>query len=125
MGSSATGYFRRLSQRLTEDLAERDAEEMAETAEASGAVRASQGCRGDEVTMLGRLRSVNACTKASGASMQAEFYDGTDTVTLVWIGRRKIPGIEPGRKLMVRGRVGERDGDKVIYNPYYELQGTA
>jgi hypothetical protein len=125
MGSSATGYFRRLSQRLTEDLAERDAEEMAETAEASGAVPASQCCRGDEVTMLGRLRSVDACTKASGAAMQAEFYDGTDTVTLVWIGRRKIPGIVPGRKLMVRGRVGERDGAKVIYNPYYELQGTA
>ena len=75
--------------------------------------------------MLGKLRSVETTPKAAGASMEAEFFDGTDTVTLVWIGRRRIPGIEPGRKLMVRGRVGDRDGTKVIYNPYYELQGSA
>ncbi|MCX5042560.1 OB-fold nucleic acid binding domain-containing protein [Aldersonia sp. NBC_00410] len=125
MSTAATGYFRRLTRRLTEDLAERDAEEMAETAGASGAQHACDCSRGDEVTMLGRLRSVDACSKSAGASMQAEFFDGTDTVTLVWIGRRRIPGIEPGRKLMVRGRVGERDGAKVIFNPYYELQGNA
>lgn len=125
MSTAASGYFRRLSRRLTEDLAQRDAEEMAETAGASGAKHACDCHRGDEVTMLGRLRSVDACSKAAGASMQAEFFDGTDTVTLVWIGRRRIPGIEPGRKLKVRGRIGERDGAKVIFNPHYELQGTA
>jgi hypothetical protein len=43
-------------------------------------------------------------------------------VTLVWIGRRKIPGIEPGRTVLIRGRVGERDGRKIVYNPYYELR---
>ena len=42
--------------------------------------------------------------------------------TLVWLGRRAIPGIEPGRELNVRGRVALRDGRKVIYNPYYELE---
>ncbi len=52
-------------------------------------------------------------------------FDGTDPVTLVWIGRRRIPGIEPGKTLMVRGRVGDRDGQKVIFNPYYELRGDS
>ncbi|MBJ8345073.1 OB-fold nucleic acid binding domain-containing protein [Antrihabitans sp. YC2-6] len=120
----AAGYFRRLTRRLTEDLDQLDAEEMAETADASGACRASECSRGDEVTMLGRLRSVEACPKAAGASMEAEFFDGTDAVTLVWIGRRRIPGIEPGKTVKIRGRVGDRGGEKVIYNPYYELQGT-
>jgi hypothetical protein len=46
-------------------------------------------------------------------------------VTLVWIGRRRIAGIEPGKTLLVRGRVGERNGQKVIYNPYYELRGDS
>lgn len=57
--------------------------------------------------------------------MQAEFYDGTDAITLVWIGRKRIPGIESGRRIMVRGRVGDRDGRKVMYNPYYELRGNS
>ncbi|APA99904.1 OB-fold nucleic acid binding domain-containing protein [Nocardia seriolae] len=119
-----SGYFRRLSRRLTEDLDRLDAEELAETSEASGACRASECRRGEEVTMIGRLRSVEACPKAGGAEVAAEFFDGTDSVELVFIGRRRIPGIEPGRRILVRGRIGERDGGKVIYNPYYELRGN-
>jgi RecJ-like exonuclease len=37
------------------------------------------------------------------------------------LGRRSIPGIEPGRTVKVRGRVAVRDGQKVIYNPDYDL----
>lgn len=125
MASPATGYFRRLGKKLTEDIDQRDAHEMAQVAAASGAQRASDCCRGEEVTMLGRLRSVEACPKASGAGMEAEFFDGTDTITLVWIGRRRIPGIEPGKTVKIRGRVGERGTERVIYNPHYELQETA
>lgn len=121
---SATGYFRRLGRRLTEDLDQLDAEELAESADASGACRVSECRRGEEATMLGRLRSVDSCPQGAGANMQAEFYDGTDAITLVWIGRRRIPGIESGRRIMVRGRIGEREGRKVIYNPYYELRGN-
>ena len=40
---------------------------------------------------------------------------GTDGVTLVWLGRRRIPGIEPGRTVRASGRVAVRDGRKVIY----------
>jgi NADH-quinone oxidoreductase subunit H len=44
-------------------------------------------------------------------------------VTLVWLGQRRIPGIECGRTLRVRGRLGVLDnGSKAIYNPHYEIQ---
>ncbi|SEM32182.1 MULTISPECIES: OB-fold nucleic acid binding domain-containing protein [Rhodococcus] len=125
MALAATGYFRRLTRRLTEDLDQLDAEAMVESSQASGAQRACDCSRGEEVTMLGRLRSVETCAKASTANMEAEFFDGTEAVTLVWIGRRRIAGIEPGKTLLVRGRVGERNGQKVIYNPYYELRGDS
>ncbi|TQF66289.1 DNA-binding protein [Rhodococcus spelaei] len=125
MALAANGYFRRLTRRLTEDIDQLDAEEMANSSQASGAQRACDCSRGEEVTMLGRLRSVEACPKSSNASVEAEFFDGTDAVTLVWIGRRRIAGIEPGKKLKVRGRLGDRNGQKVIYNPYYELSGDA
>ncbi|MQY17573.1 OB-fold nucleic acid binding domain-containing protein [Nocardia macrotermitis] len=120
-----SGYFRRLGYRLTADLDSLDAQELAETSEASGACQAAECRRGEEVTMLGRLRSVEACPKAASACLEAEFFDGTDAITLVWIGRRRIPGIEPGRRILVRGRIGERDGAKVIFNPYYELRGNS
>jgi DNA/RNA endonuclease YhcR with UshA esterase domain len=57
--------------------------------------------------------------------MEAELWDGTGTVTLVWLGRRDIAGIEPGRKLVVHGRMTTLKGQRAIYNPRYELQPAA
>jgi hypothetical protein len=39
----------------------------------------------------------------------------------VWLGRRQITGIGPGRNLRVTGRIGILDGTRVMYNPRYEL----
>ncbi|NLU81370.1 OB-fold nucleic acid binding domain-containing protein [Rhodococcus sp. HNM0569] len=122
MASATAGYLRRITRRLTEDVQDRDAQEMADESLASGASHACDCRRGDEVTMLGRLRSVETPPKGGNPSVEADFFDGTDEIRLVWIGRRRIPGIETGKRLLVRGRVGERDGRKVVFNPYYELR---
>ena len=73
--------------------------------------------------MVGTLRSVEANAKGCAGGVKAELFDGTDAVTLVWLGQRRIAGIEPGRKLRVHGRLGKlENGSKAIYNPHYEIQ---
>ncbi|GAA4704725.1 OB-fold nucleic acid binding domain-containing protein [Pseudonocardia yuanmonensis] len=122
MGSTDGGAFRRMLRKLTSDVDVLDADDLSEDSERSGAQRASECACGQEVTMLGRLRSVEFCpADDSAAQLQAELFDGTEGVTLVWMGRRRIPGIEPGRTMRVRGRISVRDGRKVLYNPYYEI----
>lgn len=116
------GYFSRMVRKLTSDVAELDAADLSATVDAEGAQRASECRAGQEVTVYGRLRSVELSPSHEVATLEAELFDGTDGVTLVWLGRRKIPGIEPGRTIKVHGRMAERDGHKVLYNPYYELQ---
>jgi len=124
MASTAAGYLRRLARRITTDVDTLDAREMSESAAAAGAKRACDCSRGEEVTVLGRLRTVEVRPQAAAATLEAELFDGTEGVMLVWIGRRRIPGIEPGRTVRVRGRLAKRDGQKVLYNPEYELQCT-
>lgn len=73
--------------------------------------------------MVGTLRSVECNGKGCSGGVKAELFDGTDTVMLVWLGQRRIPGIESGRTLRVHGRIGKLDnGGKAIYNPHYEIQ---
>ena len=121
--STAEGYLRRLTRRLTEDPEQRDVEELTDEAAHTGARRAIDCERGQEVTMVGTLRSVEANAKGCAGGVRAELFDGTDTVTLVWLGQRRIPGIESGRTLLVRGRLGKLEsGAKAIYNPHYEIQ---
>ena len=121
--ATVEGFVRSLTRRLTESPEERDAEELTDEALNTGAQRAIDCCRGQEVTMVGRLRSVETNPKGCAGGVCAEFFDGSDTVTLVWLGQRRIPGIECGRTLRVRGRLGMLDnGSKAIYNPHYEIQ---
>ena len=70
----------------------------------------------------GRLRAVVYTPTENVPTLEAELYDGTQSILLVWLGRRRIAGIEPGRRLIARGRVGVCEGRSVIYNPWYELQ---
>ncbi|MQA15278.1 MAG: DNA-binding protein [Pseudonocardiaceae bacterium] len=122
MSSTTPGYWRRMVRRLTTDVEELDADDLSHRAERSGARRTCDCSGGEEVTVLGRLRSVELCPREAVATLEAELFDGTEGITLVWLGRRRIPGIEPGRTLKASGRVAMRDGRKVLYNPYYELQ---
>jgi hypothetical protein len=121
--ATAEGYLRRLTRRLTEAPDQLDVEELSDEAANTGASKAIDCQRGQEVTMVGLLRSVECNGKGCAGGVKAELFDGTDTVMLVWLGQRRIPGIESGRTLKVHGRVGKLDnGTKAIYNPHYEIQ---
>ncbi len=121
--ATAEGFVRRLTRRLTEDPERRDVEELTGEAANTGAQRAIDCKRGQEVTMVGTLRSVEMNAKGCAGGVRAELFDGTDTVLLVWLGQRRIPGIDSGRTLRVRGRLGKlENGSKAIYNPHYEIQ---
>jgi len=76
------------------------------------------------VQLSGVLRSVTYPPAGSAPELTAELYDGTGSVDLVWLGRREIAGIEPGRRLTVTGTLCRPDHGQarpVLYNPAYRL----
>jgi hypothetical protein len=121
--ATTEGFVRRLTRKLTEHPEERVAEGLTGDTASTGAQRAIDCERGQEVDMVGTLQCVETNAKGCAGGVRAEFFDGTDTVMLVWLGQRRIAGIECGRTLRVRGRLGKLDnGSKAIYNPHYEIQ---
>ena len=72
-------------------------------------------------TICGTLRAVTLRPRAGVPALVAELYDGTGSLSIVWLGRRQIGGIEPGRRVKVQGLVTEVAGQRVLYNPRYEL----
>ena len=54
-------------------------------------------------------------------ALEAELYDGSGVITIVWLGRRRIAGISPGRASRSRDGSASHDGQRVMYNPRYEL----
>ncbi|MGY1846226.1 OB-fold nucleic acid binding domain-containing protein [Blastococcus sp. SYSU DS1021] len=115
------GWWSRTLQRLTADDHTIDAQELRAGTATAGCEPVSTCRKGAVVTVTGRLKSVVYTPRETVPTLEAELFDGSGSVTLVWLGRRRIAGIEPGRSLTARGRFASFDGRQVIYNPWYEL----
>ena len=102
--------------------------EQAETEVAQAAlpncVPISQTRHREVVDVTGTLRTVTLRPRGPSLTMEADLWDGTGNVTLVWLGRRDIPGISPGRRIVVHGRVARINGELTMYNPVYELKSS-
>ncbi len=117
MRTAIGGWLRR----LTSDENELEANVLCSDVDASGATRLGTCQAGQRAQIMGKLRAVQLQPCDQLAALVAELYDGTDTVELIWLGRRSIAGIEAGRTLRASGRIAVRDGHKVMYNPSYQL----
>lgn len=114
--------FGRALRRLLTDDSQLDAEDLQSDVDRAGASRVASCGQGQPVVVTGRLRAVAYTPRETVPTVDAELFDGSGSVHLVWLGRRRIAGIEPGRSLVARGRIAEHGGDLVIYNPWYELK---
>ncbi|MCW2787546.1 MAG: nucleic acid binding, OB-fold, tRNA/helicase-type [Marmoricola sp.] len=88
----------------------------------AGCLRIENAPDRELVTVQGTLKTVTLRPRGGVPALEAELYDGTGTITVLWLGRRRIAGIFPGRAIRVSGRIGVHNGDRVIYNPRYDLR---
>jgi len=70
----------------------------------------------------GCVRSVTLRPRAGVPALVVELFDGSATMNLVWLGRRRMGGVVPGVYLSAFGRVAVVHGTWTIFNPAYELR---
>lgn len=110
-----------LLRRLTADAENLDAADLQEAVEKRSCMPMCDSRRGNYVQVVGRLCAVVYTPSETVPTLEAELFDGSDSLDLVWLGRRRIAGVEPGRRIVARGRVGVHNNRLAIYNPWYEL----
>ncbi len=73
------------------------------------------------VRVAGRVKSVRVQPRAGTSNLECVLADDSGRLLLVFQGRRRIPGIQPGARLVVEGMVGDWARRQAILNPDYEL----
>jgi hypothetical protein len=122
MSEHIPGVVRRTLSRLASSAKEHEAAELREGCDRIGATQVADLPARERVVVAGTLRTVTLRPRAGVPALVAELYDGSGTMSLVWLGRRQIPGIDPGRSIVARGRVTYDHEQPVIFNPRYELK---
>lgn len=117
-----SSLLRRAVQRLATSAETHEAAELQQACADRGATLVRDLPDRQRARVSGTLRTVTLHPRGGVPALVAELYDGSGSICLVWLGRRQIAGIEPGRVLTAYGRVTRDDGVAVIFNPRYDLR---
>ncbi len=113
--------LRKMVERLTKPTEERDREALEQFCDTLGATPMDEIEPRRPVRVAGELRSGRIVPRAGAPALEVSVTDGRGSVVAVFLGRRKLAGMKPGRRLFVNGVAG-RDGRRfLIYNPEYQL----
>lgn len=69
----------------------------------------------------GNVTSIRTAPANATPHVDIEIWDETGGITLQFIGRREVSGLDVGSTICAEGMVGESDGTLVILNPSYEI----
>lgn len=111
--------------RFTSSNAELESEQLVKEALDCGATPLARCGNRSLVTVSGTVASVRMQPRGTTRWLEVELKDGSGTVTLIWMGRRSIPGVTPGSKLKVVGRITWQERRPVMFNPSYEILHVA
>ncbi|NBU32676.1 MAG: DNA-binding protein [Actinobacteria bacterium] len=102
-----------------------DAANLQDVSESLGAQAAADVEAGEIVRVHGAIRALRIRPNTTVPMVEADIWDGSGLVSLIWLGRRSIAGITPGRALVVEGRLTKGPaGQPTLFNPRYELLAT-
>lgn len=107
---------------LTRSRSESEALDLIQDSVRAGAQCIDSVPHGVPVTLCGRIRATTLRPAQTCPAVEIDLYDGSGHLAVIWLGRRRIRGIEPGRTIVVHGRVTAPAGVPTMYNPRYELQ---
>jgi hypothetical protein len=113
--------LQRALRRLAQSNEELESEDLQKAVQDEGAVPIRTCQDRQLVSLTGTVSTLTIAPRAGHPALEVELRDGSGAVTLVWLGRRQIPGIDPGQMIKVSGRISCHDGRRLMYNPKYEL----
>jgi hypothetical protein len=121
LGGSTRRRWQRLVDRVLPSAGAVEADELQQQVRGLAATPLAEAPLATPVTVSGTIRAVTLRPRGEVAALEAELYDGSGAMTLIWLGRRSIRGVTPGRAVVAFGRITERADRRVMFNPQYEL----
>jgi RecG-like helicase len=106
---------------LTRTQAELEAQELLDELSFAEIARIGDCRAGDKPRVSGTVRSLTIRPRTAIPALEIELYDGSGSLRVLWLGRRRIQGISPGRKMIVHGRITTSDRLLTVFNPRYLL----
>ena len=115
--------IRSFGKRLTADNLEIDSERLCERFKEYDFVNIADSQSRTRTKLAGEIKRMRIKPRSGVPAVELVINDGTGEATVIFSGRRSIPGIDHGKCIMVDGVPHLDGGRTVILNPAYTLLG--
>jgi hypothetical protein len=92
---------------------------------AAGVIPISEVQWRQRAKIAGRVRSIEVQPWAGVPTLKATLVDDSGGISIVFLGRREVPGVGPGTRMVAEGMVGDHGGRLAMLNPDYVLLPAA
>ncbi|MCU1428394.1 MAG: ATP-dependent helicase RecG [Actinomycetia bacterium] len=116
--------LRKIVDRLRQPIEELDRRDLEAYCTTLGATPLDKVELRRPVRVAGEVRSLRIVPRAGADAVEVSINDGRGQVTAVFLGRRRILGVSPGRRIVVEGVITGEGRRRLIYNPVYKLLGS-
>jgi hypothetical protein len=114
--------FRRFFKRFAVDADEQRAQQIRDwVATVPDVVRIADAEPRSVARIAGVVEALRVRPREGVQAVEAMVTDGSGTVTAVWLGRRSLPGLSLGSKLILEGRLGGERARLQVMNPQFEF----
>jgi hypothetical protein len=113
--------LRKFVGKLTKPVHEQDLEQLTSWCDMQGGANLKGIEARHPVFVAGEVRSVRIVPRAGADAMEATVMDGRGAITVVFLGRRRIVGFTPGRRVTLEGVISVDGPERYMYNPVYTL----
>ena len=113
----------RLRRSLARGTDELHAEALAARFAASGATPIGSAADRGHVRVRGEVAGLQVVPRAGAPSLEVTLDDGTGRAVVVFTGRTRVGGLDPGRPVEATGMARRVGGRLVLLNPEYRLVG--
>jgi hypothetical protein len=111
------GFVKRVG-RSTEDS---DREKLVAFCSGLGVTPIDQIAVRTPTRFAGEITSLRIVPRAGAPAIEVTITDGTAAAVAVFLGRGRVRGMTPGRRVVVEGVPVQEGAEKLVYNPAYEL----
>jgi hypothetical protein len=113
--------FKNAVKRFTTPVDELDREQLIKFCDGCGLMPMTDIELRTHVRVGGEVRSVRMVPRAGAPALEVTISDGRGNATAVFLGRRKITGVVPGRHIVIEGVAGSTGKRILLLNPLYTL----
>lgn len=113
--------LKKLKQRLSVSLEELDDQRVSERLADLGVTPIADAPDRTQVLIAGEIQGLQVVPRAGSPSLEVTVGDGSGRAVAVFTGRRRLGGVDCGRRILLEGVGRTERGRLMVLNPAYTI----